>query len=48
LNAGAAIYVAGLAESLEAGIIKAAAIIESGAAARKLDELAAFTARCAS
>ena len=43
LNAGAAIYVAGLAESLEAGVSRANGILDSGAAARKLDELAAFT-----
>ncbi|HZP86301.1 MAG TPA: anthranilate phosphoribosyltransferase [Burkholderiales bacterium] len=46
LNAGAAIYVANLAESFEAGVNKAAAIIESGAAMRKLDELIAFTTSC--
>jgi len=39
LNAGAAIYTAGLAESLEAGIKKANEVIASGAARAKLDEL---------
>jgi anthranilate phosphoribosyltransferase len=38
-NAGAAIYVAGLAESLEDGVEKAREAIDSGAAAAKLDEL---------
>lgn len=39
LNAGAAIYTAGLAESLEAGIKKADEVIASGAARGKLDQL---------
>ncbi|MDD3885281.1 MAG: anthranilate phosphoribosyltransferase [Victivallaceae bacterium] len=39
LNAGAAIYVAGLAPDLNAGVAAAARSIDSGAAARKLDEL---------
>jgi anthranilate phosphoribosyltransferase len=43
LNAGAAIYVSGLAESLEEGVEKALALIASGAARRKVDELVAFT-----
>jgi anthranilate phosphoribosyltransferase len=43
LNAGAAIYAAGLAESLERGVDKALAVLASGAARRKLDELVAFT-----
>jgi anthranilate phosphoribosyltransferase len=43
LNAGAAIYVAGLAESLEQGVDKALGLIASGAARRKVDEFAAFT-----
>ena len=38
-NAGAAIYVAGLADSLEGGVEKAREAIDSGAAAAKLDEL---------
>jgi len=43
LNAGAAIYVAGLAPSLEAGVKKAADVIASGAARVKLDTLAALS-----
>jgi len=39
LNAGAAIYVAGLSESLAHGIKKAAEIIASGAANNKLEQL---------
>jgi anthranilate phosphoribosyltransferase len=38
-NAGAAIYVAGAADSLEEGATRAAEAIDSGAAAAKLDEL---------
>ena len=40
LNAGAAIYVAGVEASLEAGIMKAAQVIDSGAARAKLAQLA--------
>lgn len=40
LNAGAAIYAAGLADSLAAGITKAQEVIASGAGAEKLDALA--------
>jgi anthranilate phosphoribosyltransferase len=43
LNAGAAIYVAGLAKSLEAGIRKADEAIASGAAKAKLDQLIALS-----
>lgn len=43
LNAGAALYAADLAESLAAGVDMAARTVDSGAAARKLDELAAAT-----
>jgi anthranilate phosphoribosyltransferase len=43
LNAGAAIYVSGLAESMERGVEKALSLIASGAARRKLDELVSFT-----
>ncbi len=43
LNAGAAIYVAGLAPSLEAGVKKAAEVIASGAARAKLDALVALS-----
>ncbi|HOY71271.1 MAG TPA: anthranilate phosphoribosyltransferase [Methylotenera sp.] len=39
LNAGAAIYVAGIVESLQAGIAKAAQVIDSGAALAKLEAL---------
>jgi anthranilate phosphoribosyltransferase len=43
LNSGAALYVAGLADSLKAGVEKAGEIIASGAANLKLDELVAVT-----
>lgn len=43
LNAGAAIYVAGVAGTLKAGIERALRTIESGEAKRKLDEFVAFT-----
>jgi anthranilate phosphoribosyltransferase len=43
LNAGAAIYVSGLADSLEQGVEKALALVASGAARRKVDDLVAFT-----
>ena len=39
LNAGAAFYAAGAAKSIAAGIDKAAEIIDSGAAARKLEQI---------
>lgn len=39
LNAGAAIYVAGLAESMARGVDKAAEMIDSGAAAERLEAL---------
>ena len=42
LNAGAAIYVAGVAESMAAGIALAAEVIDSGAAAHKLEQLKAI------
>ena len=45
LNAGAAIYVSGLVESHEQGVRKALAVISSGAARRKVQELADFTSR---
>ena len=47
LNAGAAIYVGGLAASLAEGVEKAAAAIDSGAARELLDRLVATTARLA-
>jgi anthranilate phosphoribosyltransferase len=45
LNAGAAIYVSGLAESHEQGVQKALTVISSGAARRKVQQLADFTQR---
>ena len=46
LNAGAAIYVSGVADSLTSGIEKAKAVIASGEAKDKLAELIAFTKNC--
>ena len=43
LNAGAAIYLAGLAESHQAGIDKAQEVIDSGAALEKLNALVKIT-----
>jgi anthranilate phosphoribosyltransferase len=43
LNAGAAIYVAGRAPSLKAGVERASQVIRSGAAKQKLEEFVAFT-----
>jgi anthranilate phosphoribosyltransferase len=43
-NAGAAIYVAGAADSLQAGVERAREAIDSGAAAEKLEELRAVEA----
>ncbi len=43
LNAGAAIYAAGLADSLQAGVDKAAEVIASGDAAQKLNQLVVKT-----
>lgn len=43
LNAGAAIYAAGVAPTLKAGLEKAAKAIDSGAAAQKLETLVAYT-----
>src|SRR5687768_13249542 len=45
LNAGATIYVAGIADSLAQGVKKARAAIESGAAMEKLRELVEFSNR---
>jgi anthranilate phosphoribosyltransferase len=45
LNAGAALYVAGVAESIADGIARARAAIASGAARAKLDEFVAATVR---
>ena len=47
LNAGAAIYVAGRADSLEAGARAAEAAIDDGRAAATLDALRALTAELA-
>jgi anthranilate phosphoribosyltransferase len=43
LNAGAAIYVAGVAQTLKGGVERAAQAIKSGDAKRKLEEFIAFT-----
>ncbi|MGH8743567.1 MAG: anthranilate phosphoribosyltransferase [Burkholderiales bacterium] len=43
LNAGAAIYVSGLASSIEQGVRKAAEVIASGAARAKLKQLVEFS-----
>ncbi len=45
LNAGAAIYAAGLTASLEAGVVQAGAVLASGAALDKLEALAALSQR---
>jgi anthranilate phosphoribosyltransferase len=45
VNAGAAIYVSGLADSLESGVEKARGVLASGGARRKLDELVEFSNR---
>ncbi|MDD5242172.1 MAG: anthranilate phosphoribosyltransferase [Sulfuricella sp.] len=45
LNAGAAIYVGGVADSLAAGVKKAAHVIASGEAKAKLEQLIAFSNR---
>ena len=44
LNAGAAIYVAGLADSLAAGIKQAAQVIDQGLALTKLNALQQYAA----
>jgi len=43
LNAGAAIYVAGIAQNLKMGVERAIQAIKSGAAKQKLEEFVAFT-----
>ena len=43
LNAGASIYVAGLAETHAAGVKQALEVIASGAARKKIDQFVAFT-----
>jgi anthranilate phosphoribosyltransferase len=47
LNAGAAIYVAGVAASMQAGIDRARRAIAKGEARAKLDEFVAFTRQAA-
>ncbi len=47
LNAGAALYVAGVAPSIEGGLARARQAMASGAARRKLDEFVAATRRLA-
>ncbi|MBF5002673.1 anthranilate phosphoribosyltransferase [Diaphorobacter caeni] len=47
LNAGAALYAANVASSIEDGLNKARAALDSGAALRKLEELVQFTQKCA-
>ena len=43
MNAGAAIYVAGLAADLHAGVVRARSVIEEGGAEYKLDQFVQFT-----
>jgi anthranilate phosphoribosyltransferase len=43
MNAGAAIYVSGVAKTLKEGVERARAVIASGEAKKKLDEFVAFT-----
>jgi anthranilate phosphoribosyltransferase len=43
LNSGAALYVSGVAASLQAGMRRAAESIDNGDARRKLDDLARMT-----
>lgn len=45
LNAGAALYVAGVAKSMEDGIERARKVIAKGEAKQRLDEFVAFTRR---
>ncbi|HET9047158.1 MAG TPA: anthranilate phosphoribosyltransferase [Casimicrobiaceae bacterium] len=47
LNAGTALYTAGIADSIADGILRARAAIESGAAKRKLDAFVALTQKLA-
>ena len=48
LNAGAALYVAGVAKSMADGIERARKVIAKGEARRKLDDFVAFTTKHAS
>jgi len=43
MNAGAALYVGGVADSIEEGVVAAQQVLASGAAEKKLNELCAFT-----
>jgi anthranilate phosphoribosyltransferase len=43
MNAGAAIYTAGVAKSHKAGVERALHCIENGSARRKLDDFIAFS-----
>lgn len=43
LNAGAALYAANVADSLQAGILRATAVLESGAAKARLQQLVSIT-----
>jgi len=43
LNAGAALYVAGVADSIESGVALAADVLQRGAGLQKLEQLAAMT-----
>jgi len=43
LNAGAAIYVAGITATLKSGIERASAVVRSGAAKQKMEEFISFT-----
>jgi anthranilate phosphoribosyltransferase len=45
LNAGAALYIAGVAKSMEDGIERARKVIAKGEARRKLDDFVAFTVK---
>ena len=47
LNAGAALYAANVADTMEAGIALARTAIETGAAKAKLDALVALSSRLA-
>ena len=46
LNAGAAVYVSGIADSLKAGIEKAQAVIADGSAKKKLEALVHYSNNC--
>jgi anthranilate phosphoribosyltransferase len=45
LNAGAALYMAGVTDSIQAGIIQAADELDSGRARQKVDDVAAVSQR---